>query len=33
MQTFTGHLDTLFAESKALEKEIKKQLASLIFSG
>jgi len=31
MQTFTTNLDTLFAESRALEKEIKKQLAGLRY--
>lgn len=31
MQTFTGNLNTLFAESRALEKEIKKQLAGLRY--
>ena len=31
MQNYTGNLDALFAESKSLESEIKKQLAGLRF--
>jgi type I restriction enzyme M protein len=31
MKTFTGNLDSLFAESKTLEVEIKKQLAGLRY--
>jgi type I restriction enzyme M protein len=31
MQSFTDNLDEMFAESRKLEKEIKKQLGSLNF--